>query len=536
MEYSINASKRHIFGSEEIISEDEEHLLDDENVSDGENNEPSVIYRADGIRDLYKFGYITFYLLGILTLLPWNFFATATDYWMYKFRNIDSNSTHGNKTDLQAEFTSYLSITSTGPSLLFLILNIIFSHRISFHIRITGSIVIIFICFLLTFVLVYVDTDTWQSIFFVVTLLTAAVMNIFSGLLQASLWGVAANFPPKYIAALTSGQSLGAIFAALVCIASLVCSTSSTTSALLYFSIAIVTVLASLICYKVLSLTKFFKYYMLHKTPAKDLRYDPVQVNQINSAFAVPNISLSRVLQKVGYYCFSIFMCFTVTASVYPAITVLISSVNGTGEWQTKYFVPVVSFLIFNIWDYIGRILAGVVKWVSHFNIVYCIDYWTSNRSLAACDCANKSCHFFVLLISSEIDITQPVEIGTLLFRVHSARCERRSPKGRQEPIHKDRLIILFTFLRVIFVPLILLCNANPRQNLPVLIDNDSYYIAIICTFGFTNGYLTNILMINYRSAVDDSEKDVASSLMAVCLALGCATGSAFSFLLLKVI
>lgn len=48
---------------------------------------------------------------------------------MYKFRNIDSNSTHGNKTDLQAEFTSYLSITSTGPSLLFLILNIIFSHR-----------------------------------------------------------------------------------------------------------------------------------------------------------------------------------------------------------------------------------------------------------------------------------------------------------------------------------------------------------------------------------------------------------------------
>ncbi|KAK6640496.1 hypothetical protein RUM44_012191 [Polyplax serrata] len=485
MEYSINASKRHIFGSEEIISEDEEHLLDDENVSDGETKEPSVIYRADGIRDLYKFGYITFYLLGILTLLPWNFFATATDYWMYKFRNIDSNSTHGNKTDLQAEFTSYLSITSTGPSLLFLILNIIFSH---------------------------------------------------SGLLQASLWGVAANFPPKYIAALTSGQSLGAIFAALVCIASLVCSTSSTTSALLYFSIAIVTVLASLICYKVLSLTKFFKYYMLHKTPAKDLRYDPVQVNQINSAFAVPNISLSRVLQKVGYYCFSIFMCFTVTASVYPAITVLISSVNGTGEWQTKYFVPVVSFLIFNIWDYIGRILAGVVKWVSHFNLVYCIDYWTYNSSLAACDCANKSCHFFVLLISSQIDITQLVAIGTLLFGVHSARCERRSPKGRKEPIHKDRLIILFTFLRVIFVPLILLCNANPRQNLPVLIDNDSYYIAIICTFGFTNGYLTNILMINYRSAVDDSEKDVASSLMAVCLALGCATGSAFSFLLLKVI
>lgn len=50
-------------------------------------------------------------------------------YWMYKFRNVEANISYTNKTILQAEFTPYLSITSTGPSLFFLILNIIFSHR-----------------------------------------------------------------------------------------------------------------------------------------------------------------------------------------------------------------------------------------------------------------------------------------------------------------------------------------------------------------------------------------------------------------------
>ena len=49
--------------------------------------------------------WLVFYMLGMTTLLPWNFFIAVNDYWNFKFRDIEHNATH---TQLQKEFTSYL--------------------------------------------------------------------------------------------------------------------------------------------------------------------------------------------------------------------------------------------------------------------------------------------------------------------------------------------------------------------------------------------------------------------------------------------
>lgn len=43
--------------------------------------------------DSYCFVYIIFFLMGIGSLLPWNFFITAKHYWLYKLSN-SSNSSH----------------------------------------------------------------------------------------------------------------------------------------------------------------------------------------------------------------------------------------------------------------------------------------------------------------------------------------------------------------------------------------------------------------------------------------------------------
>lgn len=69
---------------------------------------------------------MAFLLIGISTLMPWNIFITATDYWMYKFRDINEthiDTPHPNKTELQTFFASYLSISSNVPFLLMLIVN-----------------------------------------------------------------------------------------------------------------------------------------------------------------------------------------------------------------------------------------------------------------------------------------------------------------------------------------------------------------------------------------------------------------------------
>jgi hypothetical protein len=56
---------------------------------------------------------------------------SLSKYWMYKFRDVSANISNkdSNRTELQAGFTAYLSVASTTPNTLFLILNTLLSHR-----------------------------------------------------------------------------------------------------------------------------------------------------------------------------------------------------------------------------------------------------------------------------------------------------------------------------------------------------------------------------------------------------------------------
>lgn len=94
---------------------------------------------------------------------------------MYKFRDVVNNST--DLTPIQAGFTSDLSVASAIPSTLFLILNAFMGHRLPLQLRMIGSLVIVFIFFVATTVLVEVDTDAWQLDFFRITLISVVIMN-----------------------------------------------------------------------------------------------------------------------------------------------------------------------------------------------------------------------------------------------------------------------------------------------------------------------------------------------------------------------
>ena len=42
----------------------------------------------------------------------------------------------------------------------------------------------------------------------------------------------------------------------------------------------------------------------------------------------------------------------------------------------------------------------------------------------------------------------------------------------------------------LIFIPVFMLCNAQPRNHLPVLIPHDYQYIVIILVYSVSGGYL----------------------------------------------
>ncbi|GLD68543.1 netrin receptor UNC5B isoform X1 [Lates japonicus] len=90
----------------------------------------SVQHLVSYPEDSYCLVYIIFFLMGIGSLLPWNFFITAKHYWLYKLSN---NTHHGGsedqRSDLSDYFESYLAIASTVPSVLCLILNYVLVNR-----------------------------------------------------------------------------------------------------------------------------------------------------------------------------------------------------------------------------------------------------------------------------------------------------------------------------------------------------------------------------------------------------------------------
>lgn len=79
------------------------------------------------------------------------------------------------------------------------------------------------------------------------------------------------------------------------------------------------------------------------------------------------NDAINFELNEFSFLSCGMQQVFVATLCVYPSVTVLVSSESrGNGHpWNDVYFVPVTNYLIFNSGDYLGRILAGLLEWVS---------------------------------------------------------------------------------------------------------------------------------------------------------------------------
>lgn len=80
MEYSIN-TKPLLESSDTDEDVNENTYLESENIN---FNHEKPLFKQNEPADKYNVAYLTFYLLGIVTLLPWNFFITADDVTIIK--------------------------------------------------------------------------------------------------------------------------------------------------------------------------------------------------------------------------------------------------------------------------------------------------------------------------------------------------------------------------------------------------------------------------------------------------------------------
>lgn len=312
--------------------------------------------------DKYHFNYAVFYLLGMTTLLPWNFFVTSEEYWHYKFRNVTANDSSV-LTPRQIEFQSDLNIAASIPSTLFLILNAAFGHLISLPVRMVGSLVLMFAIFIGTTALTLIDTDSWQDQFFLITIASVVVVNAFSATMSGGLFGIAGQFSSDYMSAVVSGQALGGIFSAAADILALSFGAPPTSTAFVFFIVGTLVLLLTLIMYIIMSKTLFFKYHTASRTLMKSsLDVDGLSRELLPRA----EPTFWGVLRKIWLYGFSEWLVFVTTLSIYPAVTILVGSQTRGHPWNDVYFLPVVNYLLFNTGDYIGRVCAGMFEWPSH--------------------------------------------------------------------------------------------------------------------------------------------------------------------------
>ncbi|XP_064220788.1 equilibrative nucleoside transporter 2 isoform X2 [Aotus nancymaae] len=495
--------------------------------------------RGDAPRDSYHLVGISFFILGLGTLLPWNFFITAIPYFQARLAG-DSNSTartlSTNRTGPEDafNFNNWVTLLSQLPLLLFTLLNSFLYQCIPETVRILGSLLAILLLFALTAALVKVDMSPGP--FFSITMASVCFINSFSAVLQGSLFGQLGTMPSTYSTLFLSGQGLAGIFAALAMLLSLASGVDAQTSALGYFITPCVGILMSIVCYLSLPHLKFARYYLAKKQSQAQAQELETKAELLHSdeKNGIPNSpqrvaltldldlekepepepdepqepgkpSVFTVFQKIWLTALCLVLVFTVTLSVFPAITAMVTSSTSPGKWS-QFFNPICCFLLFNIMDCLGRSLTSYFLWAP------------------------------IVPATQEADargLLEPRSGGCSERRsgpLHFSLSDRVETPSRKQD-EDSRLLPLLVCLRFLFVPLFMLCHVPQRSRLPILFPQDAYFITFMLLFAISNGYLVSLTMCLAPRQVLPHEREVAGALMTFFLALGLSCGASLSFL-----
>ncbi|KAJ8917739.1 hypothetical protein NQ315_005189 [Exocentrus adspersus] len=342
-------------------------------------------------------------------------------YWMHKFRNVTlGDITDASKrTTLQSHFTSSISMCNSIPTSTFIVLSSLFGHKFKARSRILGGLGVMTVCFAIATIFVETNTDSWQVLFFVVTMATLATINAANATLQVAVLVLLAKFPSRYMKFYLFGEGCAAVFNAILQIITLAVGTSTITSALIYFILGTSFMGLTFILFHFTNKNEFYNYFVEHFE--NDATRDMLSLSEIKHVL------------KLIWPCILIYIFYDFAKLPQTPVTTLVVSENyGSGNpWSDIYFVPVITFLL--------------------------------------------------------------GEFSSLLGRLASSAGKGLPPS----------LVLVFSCVNLFFLPLIFLCNAQPRKHLPVWLGHDWEYILVQVTFCFTAGYLFNMIFLSVNRLIE---------------------------------
>ncbi|VDO01486.1 unnamed protein product, partial [Rodentolepis nana] len=284
---------------------------------------------ADGVdpspKDRFRLIYIIFFFIGIGTLLPWNFFITANQYFQYQLRNqslptgVDALLPQY-RTELQKVFSTYLIISSVVPATLGNFLNLMIKDWLPVYPRLIGSSAIMLIIFIITVTFTKVAIDT--HIFFVVTLATVAINNVASAINQGSTYGILSVLPGSNVRGFLEGQAVAGIIAAVASIITIAAASSPTGVGFAYFLIAVAIIALTIFLFIVLFKNPYFQHYWSRRNVA--MHDDASQGNKIKKTF----VNLFLAMNDVKWTGITSFFIFACTLAIFPSVFILLVPAN----------------------------------------------------------------------------------------------------------------------------------------------------------------------------------------------------------------
>lgn len=181
-------------------------------------------------------------------------------------------------------FLSYLGLFSKGPNILLQILNVfinaeyvmdcvtifffckfnLFCRNANLTRRINITLVIQIVVFLIIIAMAAIDSSGWPDLFFWLTMMSAAFINLANGVFQSCLYGIAGRFPMKYTNSVTIGMNLSGTLASLLMLISIAVSPSYQVEAIVFFSFAIALLIVCLLAGFYVSTNVCYRFNLKH--------------------------------------------------------------------------------------------------------------------------------------------------------------------------------------------------------------------------------------------------------------------------------
>ncbi|KAJ1887981.1 hypothetical protein GGI16_007987 [Coemansia sp. S142-1] len=308
--------------------------------------------------------YLMFLSMGLATLLPWNLFISASEFYRYQFAGSTKQHT----------FQNSFSVAYMVTNLVFNLYAMVTVTKYDPNTRILYGLVANTLAYLVGMVMPLMQ-DHRGTVSFHIVMAQLAVTAAASGMLTNSLFALVVHFSPSHSEGILSGQAVAGIIAtvAQLVTAYSVSPSDSAASALggldeppsgliprtiAYFTFAFVVnlLLTAAFCY-----VRRDSYYQQRSKLAYTARA-PARVPETESEQLIAPSPFASVtsdiaafksaFSQVSGYSYVILLDFALTLSVFPSVTAMVTSTSGfklLAEWH---------FFIYNIGDFLGRRFA----------------------------------------------------------------------------------------------------------------------------------------------------------------------------------